>query len=100
MCPKDGKKRKYPSSFVVPITLGHAWAITCIHLIEGRPASEWKRIDVDDGREVDADWVCTSCFGKHMQGRDSVDDLRPVCIYCMRHMKTLAGVKEGHDEYE
>lgn len=62
------------------------WAVLCIHLIEN-PKLQWISVEVDDGREVENDYICAECYKQHMSGNDPVDDIRPICIHCVRKLK-------------
>jgi hypothetical protein len=66
------------------------WAIVCIHLIND-PSNQWCKIEVVDGREVDGDWVCPDCYDKHQAGDDPVDQLVPLCMHCVNHLKQQHG---------
>jgi hypothetical protein len=41
-----------------------------------------------EGSEVEFDWICPECyeryFGQDQDGSADVDDLRAVCIHCLR----------------
>ena len=61
-------------------------ATTCVHIVE-RTARKVLPIRNDDGSEVEYDWLCPQCFKKYYlenEGTFDVDDLRAVCIRCMR----------------
>ena len=61
------------------------WALICVHLMKGT-AKEWVAIEVDDGREVDNDYICPDCAGKVSMtpGEWDIENLRAVCIHCLR----------------
>lgn len=69
------------------------WSIVCVHLIDGT-SREWKLIEVDDGREVDGDWVCPDCHEKHMAGNDDINFLRPICMHCVRTIRKKWNIHE------
>lgn len=62
------------------------WHIICDHLMDG-VATDWYSIDVDDGREVECDWVCEDCLAKHEADDDSIDHLHAVCMHCVRLLR-------------
>ncbi len=70
------------------------WSIVCIHLIEGT-SKEWVHIKLreDDLREVDGDWVCPDCY-ENIEN-PNIDDLRPICMHCVRKLKKKHSIKES-----
>ena len=73
--------------------------IICVHLIDGRPADEWLKIDLaeDDTREVDADWICMDCgvftdaHGGELGVLEKHDRVRLICMHCVNRLKLDAG---------
>ena len=64
------------------------WAVTCIHIIEGT-ATDVVPIVLDEGTEVEADWLCPECVQKHFGDewdKCEIADLRAVCIHCLRQV--------------
>ncbi len=59
------------------------WSVVCVHLMDGE-STDWRPIEVDDGREVESDWTCPECEAAHRSGRDDVSKLLPVCMHCAR----------------
>ena len=84
---------------------GHGWqpfAIVCTHLAE-QESTEWHRVELanDDCREVDCDWLCLKCLGKYEAGDESiVDDLRPVCMDCMKKVRQYEVLSVGRTEWK
>jgi hypothetical protein len=70
------------------------WAIVCTHLMDGE-SREWVPIDLseDDKREIDSDWLCPECAEKLHE--ENIDNLRPVCIHCLRKIR-----KQYDPQYE
>jgi hypothetical protein len=68
------------------------WAIICCHLMDNPEDHEWCPIEVNDGREVDNDYVCPECFEAHFEQGEphDIDKLRAVCIHCLRHLHEKA----------
>jgi hypothetical protein len=76
------------------------WALVCIHVLSGGlRADNWRWVRIDDGREVDADWVCAECFSKHQAGADPVENLRVCCARHLRELRLAAGVVGSGLEY-
>lgn len=63
------------------------WAITCVHILEGT-ADDVVAVPQPQGSEVEFDWICPRCheklFRQDQAGSADVDDLRAVCIHCLR----------------
>ena len=59
------------------------YSFLCGHLITGQ-SRHWCFVGVDDGREVAGDWICPKCFGLYRAGKLSGDELRPVCMHCVK----------------
>ena len=63
------------------------WAITCVHILEGT-ADDVVAVPQPQGSEVEFDWVCPKCheklFRQDQAGSADVEDLRAVCIHCLR----------------
>jgi len=66
------------------------WSLACVHLVNGAP--DWTAVPNDDSPEVDLDWLCIECHRKHPEV--DVDDLRAICIHCVRELQTKAGVAD------
>ena len=62
------------------------YSFLCRHLIDN-PNQNWVPMDVDDGREVEHDWVCPECVERFDAGDDLIEVLTPVCINCVRRLK-------------
>ena len=66
------------------------WAITCVHICDGS-ASEIVPVPLEEGTEVESDWLCRECYEKHFGvdgGGAGIDELRAVCIHCLRQLLT------------
>jgi len=62
------------------------WATTCVHVLDGT-ATDIVPIPLGEGGEVEHDYICDRCYGKHfIRGSDDLEDLRTVCIHCLREM--------------
>lgn len=61
------------------------YSFVCQHLID-TPVMDWHPVEVDDGREVEYDWVCAECLQKHESGVQ-LEEVIPVCINCVRRLK-------------
>lgn len=63
------------------------WAITCVHIFDGT-ADDVVAVPQPEGSEVEFDWVCPKCheklIGQDLAGTADLDDLRAVCIHCLR----------------
>jgi hypothetical protein len=62
------------------------YSFVCRHLVEN-PQQNWVSMDVQDGREVENDWLCEDCAGAFEAGSDLVETLVPVCINCVRDLR-------------
>ena len=60
------------------------WAITCVHICEGT-ADDALAIPQPEGSEVEFDWLCRKCYEDQAAGAGG-DDLRVVCIHCLREL--------------
>lgn len=58
------------------------WAIVCVHILDGT-ADDVVPIPQADGSEVEFDWLCPQCYAD-LAAENGVDDLRYVCIHCLR----------------
>lgn len=63
------------------------YSIVCVHLIAG--TTEWCPIP-SDHPEVDHDWLCPKCLEQFSD--IGIDDIRAVCIHCVRDLQKKAGV--------
>lgn len=70
------------------------WGIVCIHLCEGQ-ASDWIPVPQEPGSECENDWLCPTCIKKFPDV--PLDDLRALCIHCIRKLKQHAD-GSCHDE--
>lgn len=61
------------------------WSIVCVHLMEGT-SHEWIPIP-SDFPEVDFDWACPACNPNDPETVFNLDNLRPVCIHCVRRYR-------------
>lgn len=62
------------------------WCVVCRHLLDGS-ADRWCAVpSAEPSSEVLYDWLCDECF---RTGADvvPVEDLRCVCIHCVRAMQ-------------
>lgn len=59
------------------------WSIVCKHLADGE-CPDWLAID-STNPEVDYDWVCPTCIETFPDPK--VEDLRAVCIHCVRKLR-------------
>lgn len=72
------------------------WSLVCVHLVNG--GTDWNAVPNDDSPEVDFDWLCDECYRK--QPDVNVDDLRAICIHCVRVLQAKAGVTDRFIEPE
>ena len=63
------------------------WSIVCIHLVDG--GTDWNPVP-NEMPEVDYDWLCDVCRNKYPDV--DVDDLKSICIHCVRELQSKAGV--------
>jgi hypothetical protein len=63
------------------------WSVVCVHLINGE--TDWNPVP-NEMPEVDYDWLCTDCRSKHPDLE--LDDLKAICIHCVRELQARAGV--------
>jgi hypothetical protein len=54
----------------------------CEHLIKG--SSDWQSVAVEDGRDVEFDWVCGGCIGRYKTGQAMA--LHVLCMLCLRDL--------------
>ena len=64
------------------------WSLVCVHLVKG--STDWNAVPNDDSPEVDFDWFCSECRCK-LPDVD-VDDMRAICIHCVRELQVKAGI--------
>lgn len=57
--------------------------IVCDHLLNDY-STDWTAVEVNDGREVESDWVCPHCERAHRSGNDPIENLRVICMHCLR----------------
>lgn len=62
------------------------YSFLCKHLVDN-PSQNWVSMDVQDGREVENDFLCEECADKFEQGDELSDTLVPICINCVRRLK-------------
>lgn len=62
------------------------YSFMCRHLIDN-PGQDWIAMDVQDGREVENDWLCPECADRFEAGDELEEVLIPVCINCVRRLK-------------
>ncbi len=62
------------------------YSFLCCHLLDN-PTMEWVPMEVDDGREVENDWLCKDCYDLFQTGDDLADQIVPICINCVRHLR-------------
>ena len=60
--------------------------VLCVHLCDVR-SSEWCPIPSGEP-EVEHDWLCPECLAR--MDDLSVDDLRTVCIHCVRELQAAS----------
>ena len=61
------------------------WSIVCKHLVEGT-SDDWRPIP-SSSLEVDFDWMCPACESDHERDQDDVENLRAICIHCVRKLR-------------
>ena len=65
------------------------WHVVCIHILEHKVKDAvLHAVAPDDGREVDGDYLCLSCHDIVQEAgkfEAVFEDLRPVCMHCMRN---------------
>lgn len=63
------------------------WCVVCVHLATGT-SHQWQRVEGTDNNQDD--WVCRECLAK---GLDTLtaDDLKAICIHCVREMQARDG---------
>jgi hypothetical protein len=61
------------------------WSVVCIHLLNGS-SREWVPLD-STNPEVDHDWLCPECVKKHDAGDHNLNEMRAVCIHCVRKVR-------------
>lgn len=62
------------------------FSFLCNHLIDN-PSLDWIGMDVQDGREVENDWLCPECADRFEAGDELAEVLIPICINCVRQLK-------------
>ena len=73
------------------------WALTCTHVCDGT-ATDVFPIPQDVGSETENDWLCMDCFEKFaIERQGSVEDLRVVCIHCLRNLLKPCRTFSGHN---
>lgn len=62
------------------------FSFLCHHLCDF-PDQEWVGMKVEDGREVENDWLCQECAARFEAGDELEEVLVPVCIGCVRRLR-------------
>jgi hypothetical protein len=62
------------------------YAFICFHLIDN-PNLKWCPMEVEDGREVEYDWLCEECLEEYNDGSDLAENITPICINCVRRIR-------------
>jgi hypothetical protein len=62
------------------------WSMVCVHLVEGT-SKQWCPMPQDEGSEVKNDWLCPECRAAAQQDRISAEDLKAICIHCVRSLQ-------------
>lgn len=62
------------------------FSFLCHHLVDN-PDQLWVGMDVQDGREVEHDWLCEDCAKRFEAGDELEEVLVPICINCVRKLK-------------
>lgn len=63
------------------------YSFLCHHLIDN-PKQFWVSMDVQDGREVEHDYLCAECADAFEGGDQLAEVLIPICINCTRQLKS------------
>lgn len=63
------------------------YSFLCRHLID-TPKQQWVSMDVQDGREVENDYLCAECADLFEAGDELAEVLIPICIHCTRQLKS------------
>lgn len=66
------------------------YSIICDHLVYGE-SKQWTAVEVDDGREVIADWCCPKCYKAHARKEDPIESLTVGCMHCIRRIQAEHG---------
>lgn len=62
------------------------FSFLCNHLCDS-PDQTWVAMKVEDGREVENDWLCEECAERFEAGDELEEVLVPVCIGCVRRLR-------------
>jgi hypothetical protein len=62
------------------------FSFLCNHLLDN-PNQNWVSMEVQDGREVENDFLCEECAERFEAGEQLEEVLAPVCINCVRCLK-------------
>ena len=62
------------------------FSFLCNHLIDN-PDQTWVGMEVEDGREVENDWLCEECAERFKAGDELAEVLIPICIGCVRRLR-------------
>ena len=62
------------------------FSFLCNHLLENSNQN-WVAMKVEDGREVENDWLCEECAQRFETGDELAEVLVPICIGCVRKMR-------------
>lgn len=71
-------------------TAGHFGPVTQLQASFEPESYETKSLHEALDAEVDYDWLCDDCRNKHPDM--DVDDLKAICIHCVRVLQARAGV--------
>ena len=63
------------------------YSFLCNHLIDN-PKQFWVSMDVQDGREVENDYLCSECADSFEHGDELAEVLIPICINCTRQLRS------------
>lgn len=69
------------------------WGTVCVHICEGT-ATDVGPVPQELGSETD--WLCNDCWREAFAGTLGVDDIRAVCIHCLR--KIMKPYQNGGEE--
>jgi len=63
------------------------YSFICQHLMDN-PQQVWVGMDVNDGREVEKDWICEECLNNFESGDTLEEVISPICIDCVKILKS------------
>jgi hypothetical protein len=75
------------------------WSVVCVHLVEGT-SKDWVPVHIEpqdrSHPDVENDWLCRECA---CLGEPPVQNLKAICIHCVRELQARAGYQtEGDTE--